>query len=147
MPPEFYLDENSVTRRVRKFLVDLGYRVHTPAELYGRRDEALGARDEDWLPLVGQRGWIVIATDIRIFEREHEYQAYLKAGTLIFLLPGESTVAERVELIRRNLIAMCSHANQRGPGVWRLTTNGAERYQPPAARKRSRSRSKRPNQG
>ena len=115
--------------------------------MYGSRDEALGAKDEDWLLLVGQRGWIVLATDIRIFEREHEYQAYLKAGTLVFLLPGESKVDERVDLVRRNLAEICSYANQRGAGVWRLTANGTEQYQPPAARNKNRPRIKRLGRG
>ncbi|MEV7968325.1 hypothetical protein AB0O34_20430 [Sphaerisporangium sp. NPDC088356] len=63
-PPEFYLDENSVSRSVRKLLSGLGYQVHTPAELFGSRDKALGAPDDQWLPMVGQRGWVVIASDI-----------------------------------------------------------------------------------
>jgi len=107
--------------------------------LYGGRDEALGVNDEDWLPRVGQHGWAVIATDIRIFEREHEYQAYMKAAVPVFLLPGESKVAERVELIERNLAVMCSYASQRGAGVWRLTANGTEVYEPPARKKSRRS--------
>lgn len=80
----------------------------------------------------------MIATDIRIFEREHEYQAYLKARVPVFLLPAESKVAERVELVEHNLAAMCSLSSQRGPGVWRLTRNGPEVYEPPAAKKKGR---------
>ncbi|GAA0422485.1 hypothetical protein Acor_57940 [Acrocarpospora corrugata] len=139
-PPEFYLDENSVTRRVRRFLLDLGYPVHTPAEWYGSREQSLGVNDEDWSPLVGARGWVVLASDIHIFEREHEYRAYLKAGVPVFLLPGQSRVAERVELVARNLAAMCAYASQRGPGVWRLTVRGPEEYRPPAAKKRGKAR-------
>jgi hypothetical protein len=48
-PPEFYADENTVTRSVRSLLTGLGYILHSPAELYGSREAALGARDEDWL--------------------------------------------------------------------------------------------------
>jgi hypothetical protein len=43
-PPEFYADENSVTRSVCRLLRGLGYTVHTPAELYGSRDAALDAQ-------------------------------------------------------------------------------------------------------
>lgn len=32
-PPEFYLDENAVKRAVRRRLEELGYTVHTPAQL------------------------------------------------------------------------------------------------------------------
>lgn len=64
-PPEFYTDENSGTRAVRRLLVGLGYVVHTPAELYGSRNAAEGARDEDWLAKVGTHGWTVIGRDAR----------------------------------------------------------------------------------
>ena len=50
-PPEFYLDENTVTRSVRRLLAGLGYSVHTPAELFGDRTASLGAADEEWLNL------------------------------------------------------------------------------------------------
>ncbi|MEV6987303.1 hypothetical protein AB0M95_39435 [Sphaerisporangium sp. NPDC051017] len=140
-PPEFYLDENSVSRSVRKLLSGLGYAVHTPAELFGSRDAALGTSDDRWLPMVGQRGWVVIASDIRIFERPNEYEAYLKARVAVFLLPGESRVEERVELIAVNLAQMCGEASQLRSGVWRLTPKEAVPYEPPAAGKR---RSRRP---
>ncbi|MEV7005858.1 hypothetical protein [Streptosporangium sp. NPDC051022] len=139
-PPEFYLDENSVSRSVRKLLARLGYLVHTPAELFGSRDEALGVPDERWLPLVGQRGWLVIACDIRIFERPHEYAAYLKAKVAVFLLPGESKIEERKELIIRNLSAMCSESSQLRSGVWRLTSHGLDLYEAPAARRKRAQR-------
>ncbi|MEV0612882.1 hypothetical protein AB0I81_06115 [Nonomuraea sp. NPDC050404] len=137
-PPEFYLDENSVSRTIRKLLTGLGYRVHSPAELYGSRDKALGAEDDDWLPKVGLQGWAVLATDFRIFERPHEYEAYLKADVPVFLMPAESKIQERVDLIKVCLSSMCSAASQRGPGVWRLTLHGAELYTAPAARKKRR---------
>ncbi|TMR09309.1 hypothetical protein ETD86_44205 [Nonomuraea turkmeniaca] len=83
------------------------------------------------------------ATDLRIFERPHEYDAYLKAGVPVFLMPGESKIDERKALISVCLSAMCSVASQRGAGVWRLTASGPERYEAPAARsKRRRSQRK-----
>lgn len=119
-------------------LSGLGYAVHSPAELYGSRDEALGANDDDWLPRVGEHGWCVLATDLRIFERPHEYEAYLKAGVPVFLMPGESKIDERKALISICLSAMCSLASQRGAGVWRLTQAGPEPYTAPAARSKRR---------
>lgn len=51
-PPEFYADENVVTKSVVRFLRDLGYVLHTPAELFGSRAEAQGTDDEIWLARV-----------------------------------------------------------------------------------------------
>jgi hypothetical protein len=127
-PPEFYTDENAGTRAVRKRLVGLGYVVHSPAELYGSRDMALGAADEDWLAKVGERGWAVIGRDVKIYERPAELTAYLRAGVHVFLLPGQAKVAQLVELIEINLADMCTCAAAKQPGTWRLTTGGLVRF-------------------
>jgi hypothetical protein len=123
-PPEFYVDENTVTRSVRRRLTGLGYVIHTPAELYGSRDAAEGVLDEDWLPRVGTRGWIIIGRDAKIYERPHELAAYQRARVQVFLLPGEAKAAELVELLELNLEAMCAIGSSRQPGTWRLTANG-----------------------
>jgi hypothetical protein len=78
-PPEFYTDENSVTRAVRRRLISLGYTAHTPAELYGTWDDARGAADEDWLKRVAGRGWTIIGRDVKIYERPDELAAYRRA--------------------------------------------------------------------
>lgn len=49
-PTEFHLDEHSAGRSVRRRLLDLGYTVHTPGELFGSWDDARGVDDEGWLP-------------------------------------------------------------------------------------------------
>ncbi|MBD2896193.1 hypothetical protein amrb99_51370 [Actinomadura sp. RB99] len=130
-PPEFYLDENAVTKAVRRRLVALGYQVHTLGELYGSWDEARGTKDERWLPKVGEHGWAVIGSDLRIFERPHELEAYRTAKVHVFLLPGQSTVAERVALIDTCLSDMCARAISKQPDVWKLTLGGVEPYEIP----------------
>jgi hypothetical protein len=87
-PPEFYADENTVTRSVRSLLTGLGYILHSPAELYGSREAALGARDEDWLAQVGLRQWTVLGRDLKIYERPSELAAYRASRLQVFLLPG-----------------------------------------------------------
>lgn len=39
-----------------------------------------GAKDEDWLAQVGERGWIVLTKDRRIRYRHVEWLALMKAG-------------------------------------------------------------------
>jgi hypothetical protein len=89
-PPEFYADENTVTRSVRSLLAGLGYILHSPAELYGSREAALGARDEDWLARVGLRQWTVLGRDLKIYERPSELAAYRASRLQVFLLPGQA---------------------------------------------------------
>jgi hypothetical protein len=127
-PPEFYADENSVTRSVCRLLRGLGYTLHTPAELYGSREAALGAEDEDWLPKVGQRGWTVLGRDLKIYERPGELEAYRQARIKVFLLPGEALAAELARLVEVNLAQMCAISAGRQAGSWRLTNDGPVPY-------------------
>lgn len=79
--------------------MDLGYAVHTPAELFGGRKAALGATDEVWLARVARSGWAVLNRDTKIMRRSDELSAYRRAGVHMFYLPGEARVAELVELV------------------------------------------------
>src|SRR5262249_20860293 len=87
-PPEFYLDENSVTRMVRRLLTSLGYKCHTPPEVFGNRVRSLGADDEEWLGRIAGTGWIVLNWDARIMERPDEQEA-TQAGTALVLACGK----------------------------------------------------------
>ncbi len=44
------------------------------------------AKDEDWLPVVGQRGWIVLMKDKRIRRIALEREALLSSGVRAFVL-------------------------------------------------------------
>ena len=133
-PPEFYLDENAVTRSVRRRLEELGYRVHTPAELYGSREAALGAEDIDWLPRAGRERWTIIARDAKVRERPAEIAAYRRARVHVFLLPGEALTVDLLRLVETNLAAICAIAAARTPVTWRLTRTGPEEYRIPGRR-------------
>lgn len=127
-PPEFYLDENVVSKSVRRRLRVLGYAVHTPQELYGSRAVSSGTRDEDWLARVSPHGWTVIGRDAKIMERPNELAAYRAARLHMFLLPGQATTVRLVHLVEVNLSDMCMYASGRTPNVWRLTDTGPELY-------------------
>ena len=123
-PLEFYLDENAVTRSVRRLLIELGYRVHTPAELFGSRADSLGATDEQWLARVRGTGWVVLNRDAKIMERQHELAAYRAAKIHMFYLPGQATSATLQDLLRTHLRDIITLATSRTPGVWRIYARG-----------------------
>jgi len=123
-PPEFYIDENFAGRTLRRAISDLGYVVHTPAQLYGSRDAAAGTEDVVWLRDVGRQGWAVIGRDTKIFERDAELQAYRDARVHIFLFPGQATRAQLLELLRHNLREICMLATQRVPAVYFVRAGG-----------------------
>jgi len=110
--------------------------IHTPAELFGTRDAALGAGDDDWLARVGQRGWACLTRDLKIYERPAELEAYQRARVHVFLLPGEATAAQLAELITRCLADMCSVATSRAPQSWKLTKSGLQPYKLPTSGRR-----------
>lgn len=127
-PPEFYLDENTVTRSVRRLLAGLGYLVHTPAELFGSREESSGAPDEEWLKRVSGRGWAVIGRDVKIYERPWELEAYRQARVQVFLLPGQALAAHLCYLIEVNLAEIGAITSGRKVGTWYLTETGPAEY-------------------
>lgn len=127
-PPEFYFDENSVTRAVRRLLASLGYKCHTPPEVFGGRARSLGADDEEWLGRIAGTGWIVLNRDARIMERPDELAAYRAARVHMFYLPGEATRDHLCFLVSAHLRDIIAHANNRNPDVWRVTNHGVERF-------------------
>jgi hypothetical protein len=137
-PPEFYLDENAVTRTVRRLLVGLGYRCHTPPEVFGTRVESLGADDTEWLGRIARSGWVVLNRDAKIMERPHELTAYRAAKVHMFYLPGEATRDQLRRLVETHLKDVVTYANDRTPEVWKITNHGVERF--PLQKPRPRSR-------
>ena len=135
-PPEFYLDENSVTRMVRRLLTSLGYKCHTPPEVFGNRVRSQGADDEEWLGRIAGTGWIVLNRDARIMERPDELEAYRAARVHMFYLPGEATRDHLCSLVSTHLRDIIVYSSNRNPDVWRVTNSGIERFRP----RRSRSR-------
>lgn len=47
--------------------------------------------DEVWLSTVGQRRWIALSRDQRIYRRNNERDAMFRAGTCLFVLVGKAT--------------------------------------------------------
>lgn len=48
------------------------------------------AKDIDWLPTVGQRGWVVLTKDERIAKRSLERLAVASAGVRMFVLVSQN---------------------------------------------------------
>jgi hypothetical protein len=113
-----------VTRTVRRSLTGLGYQVHTPAEIFGTRADALGALDEEWLGKVARTGWVVLNRDAKIMERPNELAAYRAAKIHMFYLPGEATSDTLRSLLEEHLRDVIACASSRRPRVWRITAAG-----------------------
>ena len=85
-PPEvltFFLDQNLGDKIIAQALRQQALNVELLKEHF-----AIDARDEDWLPGVGQRGWLVLTKDDRIRRRSVEREALMQSGTRVFILPS-----------------------------------------------------------
>ncbi|PWV81877.1 hypothetical protein SAMN05421630_106110 [Prauserella marina] len=109
-------------------MIDLGYRCHTPPEVFGTRAESLGAEDTTWLSKIAGSGWVVLNRDAKIMERPEELAAYRAAKVHMFYLPGEATRAHLTQLVSGNLRDIITRATDRTPEVWRITNHGVERF-------------------
>jgi len=85
-----------------------------------------GARDDEWLPVVGEREWIVLTKDRHIRRRELEISAIINARVRAFVMtaadltgPEQATVFVRA-LNKMNRIAAAS----RGPLIGRVSERG-----------------------
>jgi hypothetical protein len=121
---------------VRRVLVRLGYRCHTPPEVFGTRAESEGATDPEWLKKVKGSGWVVLNRDAKIMERPHELTAYRAAKVHMFYLPGEATRDQLRHLVEHHLRLIVTYATSRTPEVWRITAHGIEPFKPPMPRTR-----------
>lgn len=116
-------------RTVRHFFVDLGYIVHTPAEVFGQDRLLHGLDDEEWLPVIGRHGWVIFGRDQRILDREFELEAYRAAKVHMVLLPGQASREQLVELLGANLADICAVATARQPDVYWTTPRGLVNYE------------------
>lgn len=57
------------------------------------------AKDADWLPAVGKRGWVVLTKDDRIRYRQHELEALMDAGVRSFVLTSRNLTGEEMAAI------------------------------------------------
>jgi hypothetical protein len=79
--PVFFIDRALGRRHVPKALRELGYQVeihddHFPSD----------APDADWIPVVAQKGWLILSKDEKIAYRTLESQAVARYRAQMFIL-------------------------------------------------------------
>src|SRR5437762_323525 len=86
-PPEFFTDRGLGVRVVRA-LRNEGWTIHAMQEVYPSSDRSRSSRflDENWIPTVTERGWVILSKDG--FRYEHERQAIVDCGARVFMIPN-----------------------------------------------------------
>ena len=100
------------------------------------------AQDKDWLPVVGQKAWVVLTKDSRIRYRAAELTALQKAGVRLFTLIGKDHQGpEMAEIFVRALPGMENFvAKHKAPFIAKISRNARVSLWVGAPRKRGRDK-------
>lgn len=122
-PDRFFVDESmlSIAKALRAVRSDILHPGHPDCPTI-----PLGAKDVDWLPLVGQAGWPVIMRDKRIRRRPAERQRLVEHSVRAFCLTGSGnrTSWEMLRIVVRHWDRVETAATQSGPFIYALTASG-----------------------
>ena len=121
-PPVFFLDRSLGTGAVAAALRAAGHRVVVHDEEFPQ-----DALDGEWLPLVGERGWVVLTKDRQIRTRKNEIAALIQARVAAFVITrADLTGPEMAKALVAALPAMLRALAKRArPFVAKVTTAGA----------------------
>jgi len=120
--PTFFLDRNLAYKKFPTALRAAGIKVVLHDDYF-----PIDAKDVDWLPKVGQNGWIVLTKDDKIRYHALERQALMGSGVGAFILAsGELTAHEWASIFIKALPAVKKflHKTKR-PFIARITRSGA----------------------
>jgi hypothetical protein len=116
--PEFFTDRGLGTRVVEALRRE-GWTVHAMRELYPSSDRRRSDRfqDENWIPTVTERGYVILSKDG--FRWTHERLAIAECRARVFMIPNASLRAEymveRFVTQRHDIWARC---NDPGPFLY-----------------------------
>jgi hypothetical protein len=118
-----YFDRN-IGRAVPEALKTLRLTVEHHGDHFSHAE-----RDDIWLRVVGQRGWVVFTHDRRLHTRDVELAAIMQWNVACFYLWGaESSRWEKMRCFARaydSVIAVCKSSTR--PFVYRIDGNGTLR--------------------
>ena len=121
-PPLTYFVDECLGRH---FVVDALRRAGAAVEVHHEHFTP-GAPDADWLPVVGERRWIVLTKDRHIRRRELEINAFVQARVRAFVLTAaDLTGSEQALAFVRALKKMDRIASaSKGPLIGRVAATG-----------------------
>ena len=102
-------------------LRERGYRVEWLLDHF-----EMDARDVEWLPIVSQRGWVILSADKAMKARPVEFEALLRSGARMFVLArGDYTGQAVINIISTHLDKIIAHVEANpGPYIVSLSTKG-----------------------
>jgi hypothetical protein len=130
-PFTIFLDENHQDNA--HILKVLSENLTSEEQVIRHRDAGFsaGELDENWLPIVGRNGWILISADSRLWRRSILREVLFKAGVRAFIFTENNLRGEtRAEIVRKALPEMRSTVRDTPPPfICSLTVEGHSRIQ------------------
>lgn len=93
---KLFFDEDAGTRVAEALRV---LDVATVEYISNRRRIKKGTRDEDWLPVVGREGFLLLSCNIGILEAEAQRNLLIRENVGVVFLPGQATRLQVLRLI------------------------------------------------
>ena len=121
-PLIFFLDRSLGNKIIATALRQAGVIVEIHDDHF-----SIDAKDEDWLPFVGKRGWIVLTKDRRIRYRTLEKLAVIKAKVAVFTLTaGDLQGAEMAHIFIKAIPVIRRFiAKNKPPFIARIARDGS----------------------
>lgn len=122
--PTFFVDRSLGRKLVPDALLRAGLRVETHDAHF-----AQDTKDVEWLPVVGERDWVVLTKDDRLRTNPLERAAVIEARVRLFIVrAGEASGAQLAELLASKAGALASFAVATpGPFIARVSRTGLHR--------------------
>lgn len=89
-----FFTDRDLGKRFPGILRDAGFAVKVHADLFPEASELDGSPDEAWLPLVGEKGWVLLTHDRAMRYRSRERDAIMRHGVRAFMLMGSHSTTD-----------------------------------------------------
>ena len=117
--PHVYLDRSIGRTKVADGLRAAGLEVITSVDVYNERDEHVP--DEDWLEVVGVRGWVALTKDKSIRRHPSELNALLQYGARCLCFSNAQLTADQaLERFLRALPEISAACQDPGPFLYMI---------------------------
>jgi PIN like domain len=116
-PPTLYVDEclgRGIARRLQ-------------ADGHDARpfDEFAGKADVDFLPIIGERQWVLVTKDKNVRRNQLEVNAILNSGVRAFVITATGLNHQQIsDLVSKAMPKIVRISRQQGPFVYNITATG-----------------------
>ncbi len=119
---KIFFDEDAGTKVAQALAV---LDIATVEYISNRRRIKKGTRDEDWLPIVGRGGFLLLSCNIGILEAEAQRDLLIRENVGVVFLPGQATRLQLLRLVLSKWEWLESiHENAPRPFAYKMTISG-----------------------